>query len=315
MLRRGAHRTAHRSFFFKSATAVEERAAPGPELGSLEGKICWVIGGAGQIGTGLVRGLLRAGGTVICNSRHELRLKALTTELGHPEKLIAFQGSMMPGEAEDTINRVMNFTAGQLDHVVVHSAVRWWGSGSCTYRDGDETGTLAALGTSGSGSILDLSVSEFGEHAVVLPQMQFAACRLLVPRLTHVDNASYTFVTGGGGEDARSSLGQINAQAVWGLAAALRSETNQKLRVSEVRVGLKFNRTVEERRAEPRETPLSHDVGTICAGIAAAEPGGGAWRNALHELDCSDDVARAKADFPALDRAYTTFFSPEENLM
>ena len=56
--------------------------------------------------------------------------------------------------------------------------------------------------------------------------------RRLLPRLQSVPGASYTFVTGGGNEDARSAIGQVNAQAVWGLAAALRNE----LRDSEVKL-------------------------------------------------------------------------------
>ena len=45
---------------------------------------------------------------------------------------------MLPAHAEDTVKSVMELTAGQLDHVVTHSAVRWWGAN----RDGDETNTL-----------------------------------------------------------------------------------------------------------------------------------------------------------------------------
>ena len=267
-----------------------------------------MIGGAGLIGTGLVHGLLRAGATVICNSRHPHRLKALTVELGHPEKLVTLQGSMLADRAEETVHEVMELTAGQLDHVVTHSAVRWWGA----HRDGDETGTLTTQDMGARGSLLDLTVEEFSERAGALPQMQFAAARLLVPRLQHVPNASYTFVTGGAGEEARSPLGQINAQAVWGLAAAMRSESSQyanNLKVAEVRVGLRFNRTKEERRAEPRDAPLSKDVGRICAGIAAAP--GDDWVNALHSLDSSESVSRAKGAFPVLDEPYATFYSPE----
>ena len=79
------------------------------------------------------------------------------------------------------------------------------------------------------------------------------AARLLVPRLRPVPNSSYTFVTGGAGEEARSALGQINAQAVWGLAAAMRTDARHypsasgATKISEVRVGLRFNRRVEER--------------------------------------------------------------------
>ena len=249
---------------------------------------------------------------MLCNSRHQPRLKALAVELSHPEKLVAFRGSMMPDGAEATVNQVMDLTAGQLDHVVAHSAVRWWGRpGSSDHTDGDETNTLSTLNAGARGSLLGLSPAEFAEHAVLLPQMQFAAARLLVPRLSQVEGASYTFVTGGAGEHERSPLGQINAQGVWGLAAAVRSETKATgLRVAEVRVGLRFNRPVEERRAEPRDNPLSHDVGTICAGLAAATDREG-WQNALHVLDAPSDVSRMKTAFPAVNRPYATFFSPD----
>ena len=294
------------------ARAFWSRASSsGPPKAGLDGRIAWVIGGAGLMGTGLAHGLLRAGATVIINSRHEARLKALAVELGHPEKLVPLVGSMLPDQAENTVNQVMDITAGQLDHVVSHSAVRWWGA----HREGDETQTLQTMNMGARGSLLDLSVEEFSLQAVSLPQLQFAAARLLVPRLQEVPNASYTFVTGGAGEEARSPMGQINAQAVWGLAAALRSEArHSSLRVSEVRVGMRFNRSVEERRSEPRANPLSHDVGTIAAGLAAAADHEG-WQNALHSLDAQADVEGTKASFPVVDKAYAKYFSPEENLL
>ena len=142
------------------------------EPGHLDGKIAWVIGGAGVIGTGLAHGLLRAGATVIVNSRYKARLQALVEELGHPEKLVTYQGSMLAEGAEATTHGVMELTAGQLDHVVTHSAVRWWGA----HNDGDETNTLQNIGS--RGSLLHLSVDDFSQSAVALPQMQVGyGCR------------------------------------------------------------------------------------------------------------------------------------------
>ena len=68
-----------------SASAASRRlssAAGGP---SLDGKICWVIGGAGIIGTGIARGLLRAGATVIVNSR-ESRRPGIHAHSGHHDQ-------------------------------------------------------------------------------------------------------------------------------------------------------------------------------------------------------------------------------------
>jgi NAD(P)-dependent dehydrogenase (short-subunit alcohol dehydrogenase family) len=250
-----------------------------------------MVGGAGLIGTGIARGYLNAGATVICNSRYDTRLQRLSEDLGHPERLIAFRGSMLPDQAEATVNAMMELTAGQLDHVVTHSAVRWWADDG-----GDETNLLANCGA--RGSLFDMNMDEFTQQAMMLPQMHFAAARQFIPRLQQVPNSSYIFVTGGVGE--RSPIGQINAKAVWGLAAAMRAEAcHTGVNVEEVRVGLRLNRSPEERRADPRDTPLSHDIGRICAGLAAAPAE--SMRCALHALDSAEDVSAAKKAFPAAD--------------
>ena len=272
---------------------------------SLDGSIAWVIGGAGLIGKGLVRGYLRAGATVLCNSRHKARLTALERELDNPERLITIHGSMMPEAAEETVATAMELTDGKLDHVATHSAVRWWG------RPGeiDETGTLQGINAEGrAGGILSLSHDDFAQQAMMLPLMQFAAARMLIPRLERAPAASYTFVTGDAGERARSPIGQVNAQAVWGLAAALRREmASSSVRIGEVRVGMRFNRSVDERRAEPRPNPLSHEVGTICAGFAATPTAA----NALHAINSAEDIAALKRMLPVEDKGYPVYFSPE----
>lgn len=241
---------------------------------------------------------------------HKPRLEALSSELGHPEKLVTLNGSMLPDAAHDTVEQAMELTAGKLDHVVVHSAVRWWGRRGET----DETGTLSTMNTDKGarhGWLLNLSHEDFAAQAVQLPLMQFAAARLLVPRLSNVPDASYTFVTGGAGEEARSAIGQINAQAVWGLAAAVRTEMRESpLKVNEVRVGLRFNRKLAERLAEPRDEPLSHEVGRICAGIAAAPAG--AAPGELLSLFSQQEVEELRSRFPVSNKGYSVYYSPED---
>ena len=180
-------------------------------------------------------------------------------------------------------------------------ALRW-------ARDSDETNSLSAMEETG---LLSLTAHEFAEQAMVLPAMQFCSAQLLIPRLQRTPGASYTFVTGGAGEMARTPLGQVNAQAVWGLAAALRQEArahDSQMRCSEVRVGIKFNRTLEERRAAPREQPLSHDLGTIVAGVAAAAEA----ESQLHRIYEQDAVGELKAKFPVVDKGFNVFFSPQD---
>ena len=61
----------------------------------LANQVAWVVGGVGPIGSGLARGLLRAGATVIVNSRYQNRLDTLSEELGHPEKLLCINETMV----------------------------------------------------------------------------------------------------------------------------------------------------------------------------------------------------------------------------
>ena len=107
---------------------------------SLEGKVCWVVGGvdtvsggvqssfhdavAGirsvgstQVGRNLVRGLLDAGAMVVVNSRTASRLEHLAEILGQPDRLATVHGSLLPEKADKTISDVMNLTAQRLDHV------------------------------------------------------------------------------------------------------------------------------------------------------------------------------------------------------
>jgi NAD(P)-dependent dehydrogenase (short-subunit alcohol dehydrogenase family) len=195
--------------------------------------VAWVAGGVGIVGAGICRGLLRAGATVLVNSRHETRLEQLADELGHPERLICVTGSMLPEHAATTIRSGLDRTNGQLNHVVAHCAVRWWA------RDhGDESSTLLR----NADSLLAILPEDFPGLASQLASLHFAAAHHMMPRLMQ-QGGSYTWVTGGGpaqmrsAPGVRSSLGHVNAAVVYGLAGALRSELEgSRLRVSELRV-------------------------------------------------------------------------------
>ena len=81
---------------------------------SLHGQIAWVVGGAGVVGKGICRGLLRGGATVIVNSRHKSRLQELSHELDRPSNLITLHGSMLPSGSESTVEHAMEMTGGRL---------------------------------------------------------------------------------------------------------------------------------------------------------------------------------------------------------
>lgn len=69
------------------------------------------------------------------------------------------------------------------------------------------------------------------------------AARVLVAGHTRLLIARDFGHVAGGVDSTRSSLGQVNAQAMWGLAAAVRSEMRkQPVTVSELRLNMRFNR-------------------------------------------------------------------------
>jgi len=240
---------------------------------SLANKTCWVVGGVGVIGRGIARDLLKSGATVIVNSRSEGRLAKIATELGDPDRLITIHGSLLPGHAEKTVSRTLS-SSPPLDHVVAHGAVRYWGP----QNGKDETHSLLR-GNGPPGGLLEMGTEDFASASSHLAALHFAAAQQLIPRLQFSSGVgSYTFVTGDGGghpEGRRSALGELNAHHVWGLSAALRNEPLGKDRVNvrELRVRMAVNRPEGERADDPRDRPLSEDVGALCAGLAVHPTG------------------------------------------
>jgi len=256
---------------------------------SLEGSVAWVVGGVGIIGRGICRGLLQAGATVIVSSRFEERLDRLTDDLGRPERLITVGGTMQPEGAEMLVKSTIELPqlAGKtISHVIAHNAVRWWAAA--------ETDETTIMQSTQSMSLMKMGPMTFAYHAARLPALHHAAAQQLLPLLPLSSSSSYTFVTGGAGI-ARSPLDQVNTHGVWGLADALREELHdQPIRVGELRVKLRYDRLAAEKALDPRSSPLSHDIGVICAGMAAntGNPIG------YHAIEHNSDIPKLKEEFP-----------------
>lgn len=267
---------------------------------SLANKTCWVVGGVGVVGRGITRGLLQAGANVIVNSREQSRLDRLADDLNHPERLELVKGSLLPEFAEKTVEKVLSTNNLPLHHVVAHGAVRYWtrSKAGC-----DETYFLD------NRRLFDMSHEEFASVSNHLSKLHFSAASALLPRLDGLggmDNGSvktsYTFVTGDGGghtSGQRTSVGELNSYHIWGLSAAIRNEMkHSNVSCREVRVGLPINRSSEERELEPRERPLSEDIGDLCAGLAAST-GGEKEDEGLFEVDCQATLEKYLIEFNA----------------
>mmetsp|Transcript_34735 Transcript_34735/g.72297 ORF Transcript_34735/g.72297 Transcript_34735/m.72297 type:complete len:297 (-) Transcript_34735:133-1023(-) len=244
---------------------------------SLAGQTAWVVGGVGVVGRGIARGLLKAGATVVVNSRSEERLERIQNELENPERLIAVHGSLLPDNgAAQTVDDTLA-KHGQVQHVVAHGAVRYWTTKRAAC---DETYSLAKASPS---DFLSLSAPDFRMQSSQLASLHYSAIQQLMPRLVGSEGGSgsgtsYTFVTGDGSghpSTLRSAMGEINSHQVWGLAAAVRQALKQQQPgdsplCREIRIGLPVNRSKEDRKAAPRDRPLSEDIGDLCAGLAAS---------------------------------------------
>ncbi len=244
-----------------------------------------------MIGRGIARSFLQAGATVIVNSSEESRLKQIASDLKYPANLVLVQGDLLGGDAEKTKSVAFSQTGEKLNHVIAHGAVRYWTE--------KKTGCDETYSLNTTRDLLDMDPEEFLIASSQLAKMHFTAAKTLLPTLTdtaRLDTGSippsYTFVTGDGGghlSGKRSPTGEINSHHIWGLSAALRSELDPSSVVCrEVRVSLPINRSMEDRSREPRQRPLSEDIGDLCAGVASS--GGTTLKGDLLNIDSQEEL-------------------------
>mmetsp|Transcript_14814 Transcript_14814/g.30505 ORF Transcript_14814/g.30505 Transcript_14814/m.30505 type:complete len:289 (+) Transcript_14814:14-880(+) len=263
---------------------------------SLLGQTIWVVGGIGPIGRNISRSLLLAGANVIVNSRSESRLQNLSKDLSFHPRLIAVHGSLLPGKANETVNKTLSYSNVSLNHVVAHGAVRWWANG----QNGGFSSMDESRMTVPSKGFLDNDVDEFLSASQQSLKLHFSAAQHLLPRLRASSaSSSYTFVTGESGNSVitRNPYVMVGSRAVQGLAESIRQEVRgyEGVTSTEVRVGLKINRTAEERAREPREVPLSSRIGDICAGICAKKDGD--ERGLVHHINTMETLEEKTVAF------------------
>lgn len=269
---------------------------------SLANQTCWVVGGVGVVGKGIVKGLLQAGAVVIVNSRSVERLTKLKNDLDYPDDLITVHGSLLPGYAAKTISSTLADMV-PLHHVVAHGAVRNHGN--------DETNSV--MRPMSCSNLLQLTKEEFSMSASHLASLHFSAAQEFIPRLqqfssvyknngissssaTNTTNTyqkrndegqiimpSYTFVTGDGSghpTGKQSAFGEINSYHMWGLssvfrhAAAAAAASSQSASSSNTHpdlgmINCREVRITAEMNNDYKSTPLSDDIGKLTAGVVS----------------------------------------------
>ena len=183
----------------------------------------WIVGGVGVVGRGIARSLLKAGATVIVNSRSSERLRRFDADIGEDgaDRLVTVRGSLLPGYASKTVNQTLG--ALPLHHVVAHGALRFGGGFA------DETHSLSMAG----GGLLMLGREDFARSATHLASLHFSAAQELIPRVQFAAPGlaggvgTFTFVTGrGGGHPAAGS--EVPAMTAINQYQVSRSATSQE---------------------------------------------------------------------------------------
>ena len=209
-----------------------------------------VAGGTGEVGTGVVRALLRAGGDVVVPSRSRERLDALrgrvADALGGGATLDTVEG----GFGDQAAARAVAEQVGPLDHAVVSIGGWWSGPPARRVEPAVVDGVLSS-----------------GLH----PHLH--AAQALLPGLDAAPGATYLMVNGGGALEpvAGSSAVVVSAAAQLMLTRVLAAE--QPDDGAAVRAVVLMTPIISHERTQGRDTWLTADeVGERVAALQR-EPG------------------------------------------
>lgn len=94
-------------------------------MATLDGKTVLVLGGAGEVGEGIVRGLLEAGARVVVPSRSDERLRGLRQRLGSPANLLPVLGDVGRPQGLAALVQRLEQECPPLDAAIA-SLGGWW---------------------------------------------------------------------------------------------------------------------------------------------------------------------------------------------
>jgi NAD(P)-dependent dehydrogenase (short-subunit alcohol dehydrogenase family) len=155
----------------------------------LDGRTVLVLGGTGEVGEGIVRGLLAQGATVAVPSRAEERLASLRDRLGAPKQLITAVGDV--GRPQGAASLVQRLEA------------------DCPPLDA----AVASLGGSWQGPrLVDLSIEMWETFLRGTLTAHFLAARAFLP-LVRRRQGTYVFVNHGASQAPVEGAGPLSVSA------------------------------------------------------------------------------------------------------
>ncbi len=190
-------------------------------------KVALVAGGAGTVGSGIVKALLQQGiKKVIVPSRSETALKNLLEYCSSESKVserLALVNADISKQDEREFNKILSvLQEEQILHldVLVSCMGSWWQKGVPTSQPYSE--------------LLNCFHDLCGSHFIFL--------RKFLPMIKERQGTSYTIITGGAGgflANAESGFTTVAQSALWGLSLAVRKECEKSpVRVNEARISI-----------------------------------------------------------------------------
>ncbi len=222
-------------------------------MNKLNGKITLVAGGAGYVGEGIVRALLKQGATVVVPARHTEKLEELRGLLGElaSDRFIPMIGDFGQLESVETLRDEIISKFGRIDAVVASLGGNWTGNVPLT----------------------QVSMADWQKYLQSNLTTHFVAARTFLPVLAPSKGSSYTLVGGGAAEIAipTYSLIAIPAAGQLMMAKVLMEEMKGSgVRINEVVIHSLVATRLNQGQAKP-EWITTDEVGECVAWLASDE--------------------------------------------
>lgn len=222
-------------------------------MNKLDGKIILVAGGAGYVGEGIVRALLKEGATVVVPARGMEKLDELRGLLGElaGDRFFPMIGDFGQLESAENLRDEIINKFGRLDAVVASLGGNW-------------TGNIP---------LAQVSIEDWQKYLQSNLTTHFVAARTFLPVLAQNKGSSYTFVGGGAAEIAipNYSLIAIPAAGQLMMAKVLMEEMKgSSVRINEVVIHSLVATRLNQGQAKP-EWITADEIGDCIAWLASDE--------------------------------------------
>ncbi|HYW18714.1 MAG TPA: SDR family oxidoreductase [Nodularia sp. (in: cyanobacteria)] len=221
-------------------------------MNQLENKVALIIGGAGNVGEGIVRAFLKAGAIVAVPSRQAEKLEELRSYLGklaEGDRFIPIVGEIGQIDSAESIRDQLLKQFGQIDAVVASLGGWWFGNKPLT----------------------EVPIAEWQQYLDSNLTSHFIAARTFLPVIQEHQGASYTLIGGAAAEVAIPNVSPVSISAAGQLmlAQVLMEENKGKaVRINEVIV----HSWVATRTSKERSQPTwisADDIGEFTAWLAS----------------------------------------------